>query len=264
MENSAEELKILIQKRAEKIWKRARTNAFAHRAAAERYECLSKIFFCIQLALGLSGLFVIILLYALISKDGALATGYSIMLLTLASVLYGMGGLAVSVVQNYFAFEVKQGAHNYVQHSYLYLAQRAWSVTSPCIDDEATKSRELIDLERDFQILKARGEEPRDQAFRFAHETMAGRPQGSDAPQAYSSATAEIEDPSNDGDVTRWERHACKFIIATSITLYLVSAIGTYKLFTYGYNTDKQSTPVAVMEGHPATNVAPTTIGTDE
>jgi hypothetical protein len=152
------------------IWARARSNAFAHREAAEEFAEKAHKLFKLQLWLGMLSMFSIILLYITLPTDGGgveisrLTTRILSGGLTLTSVGFSIASLVAGILQNYLGYEKLQILHDHNQHSYLHIAQRAREVKFIGISEERAESI-LEDLERDFQLLKARGMEPANRHF---------------------------------------------------------------------------------------------------
>lgn len=152
------------------IWARARSNAFAHREAAEEFAREAKRLFVAQLLFGMLSIFFVILLYITLPTEGGgveispTTAKFVSGSFTLASVIFSILSLSAGIVQNYLGYEKSQILHNHNQHSFLHIAQRAREVKFIGID-EARAEAILEDLERDFQILKARGTEPADRHF---------------------------------------------------------------------------------------------------
>ena len=177
-EDSEASLKI-VQEHALQIWKRARTNAFAHRNASERYKNSSSKWFFAQIAFSVMSIFSVLLLYVIAGDHQSfttllgsfIETGLAQPLLTLISVLSSLLALVTSVIQNHGGYDRLHMSHNHNHHSYLYLAQRAREVFFPGISIERAMSI-LEDLERDFQTLKVRGQEPSDVDFDASHKVQ--------------------------------------------------------------------------------------------
>lgn len=154
------------QKHVSKVWKRARSNAFAHRAAAEFYKKKAEQFFNYQVVFGILAILFVLLVYVVTSTKSLKFDHTEVLavILTFLSVLSSVLGLYFSIRQNYSGFERLHQNHNHNQHSYLYLAQRAREVEFPEIN--AVRAEAILeDLERDFQVLKARGQEPNNEHF---------------------------------------------------------------------------------------------------
>lgn len=156
-----------VQEHVAQIWDRARSNAFAHRYAAESYRRRATFLFVLQVIFGILGILFVLGVYIVSSNERFAINDSQIdaILLTLASVASSIISLFLGIVQNYLGYEKLDQLHDHNQHSFLYIAQRAREVRFPEISEE--RSLEILqDLERDFQVLKARGKEPSDRHFR--------------------------------------------------------------------------------------------------
>jgi hypothetical protein len=87
---------------------------------------------------------------------------------TLLSISLGLYALYERVIATYLNLEVKAERHRYFLNSYQHIAQRAREVKWPDMPYEDLIAL-LKDLERDFQLLKARSSEPEDRHFEEAH-----------------------------------------------------------------------------------------------
>jgi hypothetical protein len=183
-----------IRDQVKQIWERARSNAFAHREAAEEYAQEAAELFVRQLYSGMLSVFSIILLYITLPTDSGgvevpvIWTKVLSGILTLTSVGLSIYSLMEGIKQNYRGYEKLQVLHDHNQHSYLSIAQRAREVRFFGIDEDRAMSI-LEDLERDFQLLKVRGIEPANRHF------LAG-----DALLAKLKSGPESERQSFDGD----------------------------------------------------------------
>lgn len=164
-----------VQEHVSKIWRRARSNAFAHRYASETYKELAEIHFNRQVILGIFAILAVMLVYIVTSTEQLKFFGTEILsvALTFTSVTLSMSSLYYSIKQNYSGFERLQMNHDHNQHSYLLIAQRAREVSFPEI--ELGRAIAILeDLERDFQVLKARGQEPSDKHFEEGNKLIYG------------------------------------------------------------------------------------------
>lgn len=162
-----------VQKHVAKVWKRARSNAFAHRAAAEYYKRKAERYFNAQIIFGIFAILFVLLVFVATSTE-ILRFDYTELVavgLTFLSVSFSVIGLYFSIRQNYSGYERLHQNHNHNQHSYLYLAQRAREVAFPEISADRAEAI-LEDLERDFQMLKARGQEPSDKDFHAGNKLL--------------------------------------------------------------------------------------------
>jgi hypothetical protein len=177
-----------VQEQVEKVWKRARSNAFAHRAAAESYLDKANRLFRLSVRSGLLSIIFVILVYIFSPTGNVDATvstflpvGYTVILsaasdilpaiFTIASVIASIMSLYWGISQNYYGYERLHQQHDHNQHSYLLIAQRAREVAFP----EISLSRAvaiLEDLERDFQTLKVRGKEPSEEHWRIGNDIL--------------------------------------------------------------------------------------------
>jgi hypothetical protein len=166
------------------IWDRARSNAFAHRCAAERYRKRARTQFLWSLISGMLGILAVLLAFVATSYKFKFCGGSLSMIademecgtlisliLSIASVALSSLGLLLGIVQNYEQNEVNAETHNNNQHSFLYICQRAREPRWPGLSN--SKTIEILnDLERDFQILKARGQEPQDIDFKAGDKLL--------------------------------------------------------------------------------------------
>ncbi len=243
----------------EKIWGRARANAFAHRDATELLSSFSLVMFLYQCLCGLTSLFIVIVLYALISKDSWISTGATPLYLTMASLIFSIIGLIISVMQNYVRFEERSANHRHNHHSFLYLAQRSREIDSPGID-ELTGQALIDDLERDFQILKVRGQEPNDRNFRVGHtflkgigESQFGKLQSNNLSEMKDGvAKKDVDEDTQDSEsrddlldrvkankISWYERRIRGIVWLICSSLYVGSLIATYQVGLAYYAEDK-------------------------
>jgi|GEM_PF-2857969 len=169
-----------VQKKIAQIWKRARSNAFAHRCAADEYRGLAVKHFKWQVRAGILGILFVLAAYISttltpvdISVDSSSnwIQEFGPLCFTILSVISAALGLYIGIIQNYNGYEKLAMEHNHNHHSYLYIAQRAREVEWPDIDlDKAIAV--LEDLERDFQVLKVRGQEPSDSHFNKGNDIL--------------------------------------------------------------------------------------------
>jgi ABC-type multidrug transport system fused ATPase/permease subunit len=172
MENESYTLE-KVQEQVEKVWKRARSNAFAHRAAAESYLAKANNLFTKTVVAGLASIIFVILVY-IVSSTSIIPPKVSVIfsiVFTLASVLTSVMSLFWGISQSYYGFERLHQQHDHNQHSYLLIAQRAREVAFPEIN-LARAVAVLEDLERDFQILKVRGREPEAEHWRTGNAIL--------------------------------------------------------------------------------------------
>lgn len=154
-----------VQDTVKKIWLRARSNAFAHREAAEEYKKLSSEYFRRQVFAGIGAILLVLLAYISSTFEKTWVTAFQLPLIfTIGSVFSAAFSLYQTIMQNYFGYEILYKTHDLNQHSYLYLSQRAREVQWPDIGLEKAIAT-LEDLERDFQTLKVRGSEPSNEHF---------------------------------------------------------------------------------------------------
>jgi hypothetical protein len=90
---------------------------------------------------------------------------------TLASVCFTLYSLYEAVMANYQKLDVKAARHEHLLNSYQFLAQRAREVKWPDLPTQDVVAL-LMDLERDFALLKATGTEPGDVHFEVAHRIV--------------------------------------------------------------------------------------------
>ena len=153
-----------VRRRVEQVWKRARVNAFAHREAANQHKMNATWYFKAQVGCGLGAQVALISAYMANAAD----CDWLYTILAVLAVLSSAFGLAFGILQNYFGHEREHVSHRHNQQSYLYIAQRAREVAWPGIDYGKAKGI-MEDLERDFQVLKARGPEPENENFDAAN-----------------------------------------------------------------------------------------------
>jgi len=161
-----------IRQTVSKIWKRARMNAFAHKIAARRAQGWETIFVVASVVLALAAITSVILLYVLSAPLNLQGAGEAELetlsnwgtVFTLGSVGFTITGIGLQTLQVHFRFGVKSTQHLHYLGSFQHIAQRSREVEWPGMPYE--QMAELLrDLERDFQLLKARGLEPRDSDF---------------------------------------------------------------------------------------------------
>lgn len=249
-----------------KVWARARANAFAHRAAASRFKCLSRILFFLQVLFGLSSLFLVIVLYAFISGEPAVAAGKTPLFLTLSSVFYTIISILITVMQNYLGFDQSARQHDHNQHSFLYLAQRSREIDSPgMLEDDAQAL--IDDLERDFQILKVRGEEPSDRHFRIGHTYLKGisesqfsklqtgelsqidgksKGEKNELDEESSETGSRVYEKTKRNEVTPFEWYMCEIVAVISAALTIALWAGTAYVTAVIYEQDLNAGQQAV------------------
>jgi hypothetical protein len=160
-------------------WKRARINAFAHRIAHEKAIKKARQLDAIRISATLLSLFSIIAMYILTSADAGLVALLSDTHRKEAALLATIASITLTFVSLYFDFantlgeyRVAAQEHKYFLGSFQYIAQRAREAKWP--DRPYEQLVELLhDLEKDFQLLKARGTEPTDEIFEEANAIFA-------------------------------------------------------------------------------------------
>ena len=155
----------------EQLWYRARINAFAHRAAAQQASKNAAGYFRREILAALGAILGIILVYlfsTLPKEDGM--SGW-ILPTTLGSIICTLYSLYEAVMANYQKFDVMAARHEHLLNSYQFIAQRARGVKWSELPEQEVIGL-LIDLERDFALLKATGTEPRDDHFDIAHSIV--------------------------------------------------------------------------------------------
>lgn len=146
------------------VWKRARINAYAHRAAADRFEKWGVVFFSAQILAALLSVIFVIQVNLSESQDCR-------NLFTILSAVAAIAAIFFCVTSAYCKFDLRSQEHNFLLGSFQHIAQRAREAKWP--DKPYDEMLELLrDMERDFQILKARGIEPRDKDFQHSHKVM--------------------------------------------------------------------------------------------
>lgn len=152
------------------IYRRARDNAFAHRAAANEAHRSSSFWTMLNVASTVvAGLLTTLTFIAGQQKWQYFDVGF-----TVASVL--LTGLAVGI-QCFLLFkklDAKETVHHYFQGSFQYISQRAREADRPGASLEQVHTL-IDDLERDFALLKARAPEPEDRHFVIAAEIQQKR-----------------------------------------------------------------------------------------
>lgn len=155
------------------IWRRARINAFAHKFAFDEAMDRSLTNRRLILRNSLCSILAVIGVY-LVSLNGP-ALGISPrygaivgLILTALSIIFNLRALYLDVISSEENLRVAAAEHEFLLGSYQYIAQRAREAKWPDRPLEELVSL-LRDLERDFQLLKARGKEPHDRHFRSAH-----------------------------------------------------------------------------------------------
>lgn len=162
----------------EQLWYRARINAFAHRTAAEEASGKATTYFKRELIAALGAILFVILVYVFSTsheakalKFGELTAASLAIIFTLASIICTLVSLYQSVMANYLKFDVRAARHEHCQNSFQFLAQRAREVKWPDLPAEKVEEL-LVDLERDFALLKATSTEPADRHFDEAHRLV--------------------------------------------------------------------------------------------
>ncbi|MBK8209259.1 MAG: hypothetical protein IPK78_04155 [Rhodospirillales bacterium] len=89
-------------------------------------------------------------------------------LFTVASIVATLIAVYLSVMNNYYKFDVHAEEHKFLLGSYQHIAQKARVVDWPDMGDDDLVYT-LRSLEESFQLLKARGTEPDDIDFKEAH-----------------------------------------------------------------------------------------------
>jgi len=154
----------------EEIWRRARINAFAHREAFESFTTRALVIRGFQIAFTLLSILLLILFYLASSADGEMLKLVGIdrkvitVGLTILSILFTFIALFLDIGGAELEWKLQAAEHRFLLGSYQHIAQRARECKWP--DRPYDDLVELLrDLERDFQLLKARGMEPSDRFF---------------------------------------------------------------------------------------------------
>lgn len=141
------------------IWKRARTNAFAHKLKYEQMMRNQNLFFCIQTV----AVVLPIVFSGIISESTSNAA--LIKNLSIISVISGGVALLLGILISNFNFQEKKMNHKKMVSDYSLLAQRARRL----FEDSSMEQNELKIfqrfLEESFEIHKATGEEPSNRFF---------------------------------------------------------------------------------------------------
>jgi hypothetical protein len=160
-------------------------------------------------------------------------------------------------------FEERAANHRHNHHSFLYLAQRSREIDSPGIDEKRGQAI-IDDLERDFQILKVRGQEPTDRNFRVGQTFLKGIGESQFARLQTSHLQSIPDGPALDEAVTEtpsredkllervrrnstsvFERHARGVVWIVSslafVALVGLTVVGVVKL--YGIDMAKHRSP---------------------
>lgn len=155
------------------IWYRARINSFAHKVANEEFKKKGTKHYKWTIIFALLSVLFIILLYIYNqnSIDNLIFSNLISITITFASIAFTITSLYFTIMSNHGRFEIRAAEHKFLLNSYQYIAQRAREANWP--DKPDTETIELLkDLERDFALLKARGNEPLDDHFDKAHEII--------------------------------------------------------------------------------------------
>lgn len=154
-----------LQNEIEKIWKRARINSFAHRNANEEYYRKDSKLYRYTILTSLFSIFFIILSNIKDFEKYEILNFISLQtLLSLISIFFGFWSLIYTIFSNHFRYGILSEEHKNTQNSYLYIAQRTRLSKKTFITDiELLNIYE--DLERDFSLVKVRGNEPTDEQF---------------------------------------------------------------------------------------------------
>lgn len=178
-----------LKKEIEKIWKRARINSFAHRSANELYYKKESNYYVISISTSLASILFIILSNI---QDFKCISTY----LSLISIIFGFWSLYITIISNHHRYGIRSEEHKHTQNSYLYIAQRTRLSKKPYISKE-----ELLnlyeDLERDFSLIKVRGNEPTDEQFEEAHKLFKKRDQDPTSLEAQSFNSKNKENTNN-------------------------------------------------------------------
>jgi hypothetical protein len=156
------------------IWKRARINAFAHKLRHEQLSRRAILFFTGELVSSMLSVLFVILVYIFNSSNGEASQkiakyigidyGITALLCALISIVFALVSTVLSVIENVQKSSVAAAEHKALCGSYQYIAQRAREADWPDLASDLLVEL-LRDLERDFQLLKARGTEPSDKCF---------------------------------------------------------------------------------------------------
>jgi hypothetical protein len=155
----------------EQLWYRARINAFAHRVAAEEATKAAEGYFQRELLAALGAILGIILVYLFSTLPKESGMSEWILPTTMASIICTLFSLYESVMANYRKLDVMAARHEHLLNAYQFIAQRARGVKWSELPGKEVVDL-LIDLERDFALLKATGTEPRDEHFEVAHDIV--------------------------------------------------------------------------------------------
>ena len=155
------------------IWYRARINAFAHKVASHKNRRYATFLFIGEVVSALLGILFVITVGMISTADTVvfIKSHKEVLILgtTFLSVIFAVVALFLSVIANYLKFDTTAAEHKALLGLYQYIAQRAREVNWP--DMPASKVLALLeDLERDFQLMKAKGTEPDDADFDAAHK----------------------------------------------------------------------------------------------
>lgn len=161
------------------LWKRARINAFAHKFTSENFARKNRVAFILGLVSAVLSIFFVILVYLMNNPTDGGGAKKLIELLgfnqeitplvcTLSSIVMSLISIVITVIASTEKFDSYCAEHRFFCNSYQYIAQRAREVNWP--DKPVSEVIELLkDLERDFQLLKARGPEPNNSNFEKAN-----------------------------------------------------------------------------------------------
>jgi uncharacterized Tic20 family protein len=165
-----------IQPLIEEIWKRSRTNGFAHRSAAEFYSKTALDYFKREVVFSLLSILLTILYYMANSaeaKEVFLPVPLKVvsLLAVILSIMFTLISLIVSVVANVSRFDKLASEHEYQHGACLEICQRTRRSKNPHMTDQE-KLMLWENAEEDFRMLKARGKEPSDKFFQEANKLM--------------------------------------------------------------------------------------------
>lgn len=208
-----------IKELIEEIWNRARINAFAHKVASEEFWEKYFRYRMLQVSLGMGSILFTILVYFAASNRGLYNEqasynnydGFSSLfiyvvsnyiftyntlsiIVTLLSILCTCAAFVIDVLLNESRLSSSAEEHRFYMNSYQYIAQRARECFWP--GRPLSDGVELLkDLERDFQLMKARGPEPSDAHFLKAAKLFEkiGRDPVTGATQSFPQKQADVK-----------------------------------------------------------------------
>lgn len=204
---------------AHRLWKKARINAFAHRAESDRGEFWGGLFSVLSIVFGISSVLSVLLAY-IIFQDASNNSGeavflmledifgaiysdanffyfeqteeskiivksYFALLFTLLSVFFSIFSLITTIFGRSGRYDAKAEKHDFLQSLYLEIAQSCGPLKKDSYNLSLKRFQKRIqELEYRFKIVKMRGSEPSNRMFKKAHKIFLNRnvPDENDSP----------------------------------------------------------------------------------